>query len=183
MLLYVKNFYNGPEDFESDFQYENGPQVFDDTKVAIASGGKEIKFFGSVSDWFKDASCNMAGEFAYDYEWDKKNLWYKNSKNGNIMVIVSQPDKQSVSANEMEAKLSKYDDMAREATKQLKESGLAGLKVVASWDSDNGVDAFYLKRVVGDVKYNLIELWECRHCPNVMALASYAIAAVRSLGF
>ena len=92
MLLYVKNFYNGPEDFESEFQYEDGPQVLDETKVAIASGGKEIKFFGSVSDWFEGASCNMAGEFSYDYEWDKKNLWYKNSKNGNIMVIISQPE-------------------------------------------------------------------------------------------
>lgn len=91
MLLHVKNFYNGPEDFESDFQYEDGPQVLDDTKVAIASGDKDIKFFGSVSDWFEFASHSMAGEFAYNYEWDKKSLLYKNCKNGNIMVIVSQP--------------------------------------------------------------------------------------------
>lgn len=94
MLLYVKNFYNGPEDFESKFQYEYGPQVLDETKVAIASGGKEIKFFGYVSDWFEGASCNMAGDFAYDYVWDKKNLWYENFKNGNIMVIISQPKKE-----------------------------------------------------------------------------------------
>lgn len=184
MLLYVKNFYNGPEDFESEFQYVYGPQVLDETKVAIASGGKEIKFFGSVSDWFKDASCNMAGEFAYDYEWDKKNLWYENSKNGNIMVIVSQPDKQSISVDYIEAMLSKYDSMAREATKQLHESGLGEFKVVASWDSENGVDVFYLKRVgEKDFKYNWIELWDCRYCPNVMALASVAIEAARNCVF
>lgn len=101
MLLYVKNFYNGQEDFESEFQYEYGPQVLDETKIVIASGGKEIKFFGSVSDWFgsvsdwfEGASCNMAGDFAYDYVWDNKNLWYENFKNGNIMVIVSQPKKE-----------------------------------------------------------------------------------------
>lgn len=101
MLLYVKNFYNGPEDFESKFQYEYGPQVLDETKVAIASGGKEIKFFGSVSDWFgsvsdwfEGASCNMAGDFADDYVWNKKNLWYENFKNGNVMVIISQPKKE-----------------------------------------------------------------------------------------
>jgi hypothetical protein len=181
MLLHVKNFYNSPEDFESEFQYEDGPQVLDETKIVVASGDKEIKFFGSVSDWFKDASCNMAGEFAYDYEWDKKNLWYKNSMNGNIIVIVSQPGKQPISVDDIEAKLSKYDSMAREATKQLQESGLGEFKVVASWDSENGVDSFYLKRVgEEDFKYNWIELWECRHCPNVMALASDAIVVARS---
>lgn len=184
MLLYVKNFYNGPEDFESELQYEDGPQVLDETKVAIASCDKEIKFFGSVSDWFEDASCNMAGEFSYDYEWDKKNLWYENSKNGNIMVIVSQPDKQPVSVNEIETKLSKYDSMAREATKQLQEYGLGGFKVVASWDSEKGFDAFYLKRVgEEDVKCIWIELWDCRYCPNVKALASDAIVAARSWVF
>lgn len=97
---------------------------------------------------------------------------------------VSQPDKQSISVNEIETKLSKYDSMAREATKQLQEYGLGGFKVIVSWDSEKGFDAFYLKRVgEEDFKYNWIELWDCRYCPNVMALASDAIVAARSLGF
>ena len=88
---------------------------------------------------------------------------------------------QPVSAEEIETKLSKYDSMAREATKQLQEYGLGGFKVVASWDSEKGFDAFYLKRVgEEDSKYNWIELWDCRYCNNVMALASDAIVAARS---
>lgn len=87
----------------------------------------------------------------------------------------------TISVDDIEAKLSKYDSMAREATKQLQEYGLGEFKVVASWDSENGVDTFYLKMVgEEDVPCNWIELWECRHCPNVMELASDAIVAARS---
>lgn len=85
------------------------------------------------------------------------------------------------SVNEIETKLSKYDSMAREATKQLQEYGLGGFKVIVSWDSEKGFDAFYLKRVgEEDVKCIWIELWDCRYCPNVMELASDAIVAARS---
>ena len=82
----------------------------------------------------------------------------------------------AISVNAMEAKLRKYEAMARAATKQLQESRLSEFKVVAVWDSENGIDVFYLKRVAEeDKQYNWIELWECRYCPNVMALASDAI--------
>ncbi len=105
-------------------------------------------------------------------------LYVKNFYNG------PEAEKYPVSAKEMEAKLSKYDEMAREATKQLKESGLGGFKVIASWDSENGVDVFYLKRVGEEgVRCIWIELWECRCCPNVMELASDAIVAARSWVF
>ena len=104
-----------------------------------------------------------------------------------VGALVGTSDKnplQPVSVEEIETKLSKYDSMAREATKQLQEYGLGGFKVVTSWDSEKGFDAFYLKRVgEEDVKCIWIELWDCRYCPNVKALASDAIVAARSWVF
>lgn len=87
----------------------------------------------------------------------------------------------AISVNAMEAKLRKYEAMARAATKQLQESGLGVFKVVAIWDSENGVDTFYLKnREDEDVPCNWIELCECRHCQGVMELALDAIALANS---
>ena len=89
--LHVNNLYNGPEDFDNDFQYEDGPQVFDSTEVAVASGDGAIKFLGSLSEWFDSAISNKNGDFAYGYEWDKNSCWFKNCYNGNILVVLSQP--------------------------------------------------------------------------------------------
>lgn len=90
----------------------------------------------------------------------------------------------AISVNAMEAKLRKYEAMARAATKQLQESRLSEFKVVAVWDSENGVDTFYLKSIEDeDAPRNWIELRECRHCQCVMELASDAIALASSWGF
>ena len=90
----------------------------------------------------------------------------------------------AISVNAIDAKLRKYEAMARAATKQLQESGLSEFKVAAIWDSENGVDTFYLKNKEDeDVPCNWIELRECRHCQGVMKLASDAIAIASSCGF
>ncbi len=90
----------------------------------------------------------------------------------------------AILANAIETKLRKYEAMARAATKQLQESRLSEFKVAAIWDSENGVDTFYLKNKEDeDVPCNWIELRECRHCQGVMELASDAIALASSWCF
>ena len=89
--LHVNNLYHGKEDFNYVFDYENGPQVFNSTEVAVASGDGAIKFLGSFSEWFDSAISNENGDFADDYEWDKTRCWFKNCYNGNIVVVLSQP--------------------------------------------------------------------------------------------
>ena len=89
--LHVNNLYHGKEDFNDVLEYEDGPQVYDGTEVAIASSDGAIKFLGSLSEWFDIAISNKNGDFPYDYEWDKKHCWFKNSYNGNIIVVLSQP--------------------------------------------------------------------------------------------
>ena len=89
--LHVNNLYHCKEDFNDVFEYEDGPQVFDDTEVAVASGDGAIKFLGSFAEWFDSEISNKNGDFPYDYEWDKTRCWFKNCYNGNIIVVLSQP--------------------------------------------------------------------------------------------
>ena len=89
--LHVNNLYHGKEDFNDVLEYEDGPQVFDGTEVAVASGDGAIKFLGYLSEWFCSDSSNLDSDFPYDYEWDKTRFWFKNYRNGNIMVVLSQP--------------------------------------------------------------------------------------------
>jgi hypothetical protein len=89
--LHVNNLYHSPENFNNEFEYKDGPQVFDDTEVAIASSDGVIKFLGSFFEWFYSVNSNFGGDFAYDYKWNEKNCWFKNTENGNIMVVLSQP--------------------------------------------------------------------------------------------
>lgn len=87
----------------------------------------------------------------------------------------------AISAKAMEQKLSKYHSMARTATKELESAGLEEFQVVARWDSEVGVDTFYLRcREDADVSDNWVEVFECDRCPSVIALASDAIVLADS---
>lgn len=90
----------------------------------------------------------------------------------------------TTSVHAIQKKLDKYEAMARAATKELQKAGLDEFQVVAMWDSENGIDTFYLRRRE-DANFmdNWTELWECKHCPSAMALASDAIVLANSWYF
>lgn len=92
--LHVNNLYHGPDDFNDAFEYEEGPQLLGDTEMALASEDGSLKFIGTVSEWFYRVGAfttSVTNDYPYDYVWDKKNLWFKNNHNGNILVVLSQP--------------------------------------------------------------------------------------------
>lgn len=92
--------------------------------------------------------------------------------------------KMTTSVHAIQKKLSKYDAMAHAATKELQKAGLDEFQVVAMWDNENGIDTFYLRRREDvDTMDNWIELWECKHCPSAMALASDATVLANSWHF